>query len=76
MGDSELYQAFLEGIKWNIPNDTTAGNGFLYSFRVSCFFTEITRQIHSLRASDVRTSHAARALGAEASAFRRSAGTL
>jgi len=44
--------------------------------RVSDCFAEVIQQIHSLRASGVMSSHVARAFGAEASAFRRSAGTL
>jgi hypothetical protein len=40
------------------------------------FLTEITQQIHSLRARGVISSHFARAAGAEMRAFRKSAGTL
>lgn len=43
--------------------------------RVSGFFTEITQQIHSLRASGVISSHFARAAGSEMRTFRKSAGT-
>ena len=43
---------------------------------VSGFLTEITQQIHSLRASGVMSSHFARAAGSEMSTFRKSAGTL
>ena len=43
---------------------------------VSGFFTEMTQQIHSLRASGVMSSHLARASRSEARALRRSAGTL
>jgi len=43
---------------------------------VSGFLTEIIQQIHSLRASGVMSSHAARANGSVTSAFRKSAGTL
>ena len=42
--------------------------------RVSGCFTEVTQQIHSLRASGVMSSHAARASGDASSALRRSAG--
>jgi len=42
---------------------------------VSGFLTEITQQIHSLRASGVMSSHFARAAGSERSTFRKSAGT-
>jgi hypothetical protein len=45
-------------------------------FLVSGFFTEITQQIHSLRASGVISSHFARAAGSDMRIFRRSAGTL
>src|SRR5215469_6687940 len=38
------------------------------------YLTEIDQQIHSLRASGVRSSHAARALGSEVSTFRKSGG--
>jgi len=43
---------------------------------VSGFLTEITQQIHSLRASGVMFSHCARATGSEMRTFRKSAGTL
>jgi hypothetical protein len=43
---------------------------------VSGFFTEITQQIHSLRASGVMSSHFSRAAESEMRAFRRSAGTV
>jgi len=42
---------------------------------VSGFFTEMTQQIHSLRARGVMSSHFARATGSEIRAFRKSAGT-
>ena len=38
--------------------------------------TEITQQIHSLRASGVISSHFARAAGSEIRTFRKSAGTV
>ena len=43
---------------------------------VSGFLTEITQQIHSLRASGVISSHFARAAGSETRTFRKSGGTL
>jgi hypothetical protein len=43
---------------------------------VSGFLTEIIQHIHSLRASGVISSHAARAAGSEARAFRKSGGML
>jgi hypothetical protein len=43
---------------------------------VSGFFTEITQQIHSLRASGVISSHFARATESEMRTFRKSAGTV
>src|SRR5579863_8532769 len=43
---------------------------------VSGFLTEITQQIHSLRASGVISSHFARAAGSEMRTFRKSAGKL
>jgi hypothetical protein len=43
---------------------------------VSGFLTEITQQIHSLRASAVISSHFSRATESEMRAFRKSAGTL
>jgi hypothetical protein len=42
---------------------------------VSGFFTEMTQQIHSLRASGVISSHFARAIASERRTFRKSAGT-
>src|SRR5690348_4125318 len=44
-------------------------------FLVSGFLTEITQQIHSLRASGVISSHFARAIASESRAFCKSAGT-
>jgi len=41
---------------------------------VSSFFTEMVQQIHSLRASGVRSSQAVNAFASDARAFRRSAG--
>jgi hypothetical protein len=46
------------------------------SARVSGFLVEITQQIHSLRASGVKSFHFASALASEASALRKSNGTL
>jgi hypothetical protein len=43
---------------------------------VSGFLTEITQQIHSLRASGVISSHFARAVASEIRALRKSAGKL
>jgi hypothetical protein len=43
---------------------------------VSGFLTEITQQIHSLRASGVMSSHFASAAGSEVRTFRKSAGTV
>src|ERR1700739_1505497 len=43
---------------------------------VSGFLTEITQQIHSLRASGVISSHFARATASEMRTLRKSAGTL
>jgi hypothetical protein len=46
------------------------------SARVSGLLEEITQQIHSFRASGVRSFHLASALASEASAVRKSDGTL
>ncbi len=45
-------------------------------FRVSVFLPLVTQQIHSLRASGVRLSHAESAAGVEIRAARKSAGIL
>ena len=45
------------------------------SFLFSGVLTEIVQQIHSLRESDVRSSQAARALGSDDKAFRKSVGS-
>jgi hypothetical protein len=45
-------------------------------FLVSGFFTQITQQIHSFRASGVMSSHLSRAAESAMRAFRKSAGTL
>ena len=44
--------------------------------RVSSFFAEVTQQIHSLRASDVISFHAALIAAVELRAARKSAGNL
>jgi len=46
------------------------------SFLVSSFLTKVTQQIHSLRASGVRSSHIASAALSEVRAFRKSMGNL
>jgi len=46
------------------------------SLLVSRFLTEITQQIHSLRASGVMSSHFARATESEIRTFRKSRGAL
>jgi hypothetical protein len=43
---------------------------------VSGFLTEMTQQIHSLRASGVISCHFARAMGSEMRTFRKSGGIL
>jgi len=43
---------------------------------ISSFLTEMVQQIHSLRASGVMSSQASSAFASDASAFRRSAGSL
>src|SRR3989344_3888284 len=48
----------------------------IWLLRVSCFFTDTTQQIHSLRARGVRSSHIVNALGVEIRALRKSSGTL
>lgn len=47
-----------------------------WSCRVSAFLTKITQQIHSLRASGVRSSQSVRALLSDVSAWRRSEGKV
>src|SRR5437762_5668647 len=46
----------------------------MWCLRVSGLLTEMTQQIHSLRASGVISSHLARAAGSEMRTFRKSAG--
>src|SRR3989304_7294598 len=48
----------------------------MWSFLVSSFLTNVTQQIHSLRARGVRSSHTSSALGSESKASRKSAGRL
>src|SRR6185503_791085 len=45
-------------------------------FLVSGFLTEVTQQIHSLRASGVISSQAAKAAESEVRVFRKSSGTV
>ena len=58
------------------PSLSSLTSLLMCSFRVSSFFTEITQQIHSLRASGVTSSQAARAALSEARAFRISSGSV
>jgi hypothetical protein len=44
--------------------------------RVSSFLTEVTQQIHSLRANGVMSSHTPLAIESASIAFRKSAGSL
>lgn len=44
--------------------------------RVSAFFPDVTQQIHSLRASDEMLPHFLHVAAEEASAFRKSSGSL
>ena len=55
-----------------VPCLSCAHTRSTWSRRVSGFLTEIAQQIHSLRASGVRSSHAARALGSDVRTFRKS----
>src|SRR5215468_7599783 len=57
-----------------VPSLSCAHTRSTCSRRVSGFLTEIAQQIHSLRASGVRSFHAARALGSEVRTFRKSGG--
>ena len=49
---------------------------WIWNFLVSGFLTDVTQQIHSLRASDVRSFHASFAFAAFMSDVRKSAGVL
>ena len=59
-----------------IPSLSSVRTRSMCCLLVSGFLTEITQQIHSLRASGVIPSHFARATGSEMRTFRKSAGTL
>ena len=59
-----------------MPSLSSARTRSMCCLRVSGFLTEITQQIHSLRASGVMSNHSARAIASETRAFRKSAGTL
>lgn len=57
-----------------IPSLSSERTRRICSRRTSGCFTETTQQIHSLRASGVRSSHIAKALESDVRAFRKSAG--
>ena len=59
-----------------IPSLSSVRTRSMCCLLVSGFLTEITQQIHSLRASGVISSHFALATGSEMRAFRKSAGKL
>ena len=59
-----------------IPSLSSVRTRSMCCLLVSGFLTEITQQIHSLRASGVISSHFARATGSEMRTFRKSGGTL
>ena len=58
-----------------IPSLSSGHTRATCSRRVSGFLTEMTQQIHSLRASGVRSFHTVRAIGSDVRAFRKSAGS-
>ena len=58
-----------------IPSLSSVRTHSMCCLLVSGFFTEVTQQIHSLRASGVISSHFARAAESEMRTFRKSAGT-
>ncbi len=53
-----------------IPSFSSLTTLLTWSFLVSSLFTKVTQQIHSLRASGVRSSHSASAFASELKAFR------
>src|SRR3990167_3311147 len=59
-----------------IPSLSSSTALLMCSLLVFGFLTDTTQQIHSLRASGVISSHAARAASVEIRAFRKSSGTL
>src|SRR5947207_4974092 len=76
-GLNDLFARWVQPIQQQgrrVPCLSCAHTRSTWSRRVSGFLTEIDQQIHSLRASGVRSSHAARALGSEVRTFRKSAG--
>ena len=58
-----------------IPSLSSVRSRSMCCLLVSGLLTEMTQQIHSLRASGVISSHFARAAGSEMRTFRKSAGT-
>src|SRR5262249_42685946 len=58
-----------------IPSLSSVRTRSMCCFLVSSFLTEITQQIHSLRASGVMSSHFASASASEMRTFRKSPGT-
>jgi len=58
-----------------IPSLSSVRTRSMCCLLVSGLLTEMTQQIHSLRASGVISSHFARAAGSEMRTFRKSAGT-
>ena len=59
-----------------MPSLSSEHSRAMCCFLVSRFLTEITQQIHSLRASGVMSSHFARAAASEMRAVRKSVGTV
>jgi hypothetical protein len=59
-----------------IPSFSSEHTRSICCFLGSGFFTEMTQQIHSLRASGVMSSHFARAAESEMRAVRKSGGTV
>src|SRR6266446_2408789 len=59
-----------------IPSLSSVRTRSMCCLLVSGLLTEMTQQIHSLRASGVISSHFARAAGSEMRTFRKSGGTL
>ena len=74
MGLSVRWMQPIQQQGRRLPSLSSVTVRFMCSSLVFCCLTVTFQQIHSLRASGVRLSHAARAFGLELSTFLRSTG--
>ena len=67
-----MQPAQQQGLRF--PSSSSVTVRFIWFFLVSCFLTVIVQQIHSFRASGVKSSHFSKTDSSDARAFFKSSG--